>query len=205
MLRELCRTPRKMSRLVPGSFGFRVGWLGILAAVLLVADAGISQTWTEQSQDRKVLGYPGFLVVSSARDSTAGFRWLEGPGPGRRSLVWPSGTLNLPLDLPVEEFSDLDLAIACSADLAGVGGGGNLVLRDGEYRISEPVLLSDGVVFLHLVAGRLEVLGERISYHPPRQRASPADPKAGYIFLLGMVVLIAVLMRRARKKIKMRS
>lgn len=182
-----------------------IWWTAVLIAALLVTGTDIDQARSEQSQDRKVLGYPGFLVISVGRDSTAGFRWLEGPGPGRHSLVWPTGTLNIPLDLPVEDFSELDISIPCSGDMAGVGGGGNLLLRDGEYRISEPVLLSDGVIFLHLAAGRLEVMGERIRYFPPRQKSAPPDPKAGYIFLLGMVVLIAVLMRKARKKIKMRS
>lgn len=205
MLRALGRKQR-MQRcrfLLVGGLG--LGRIILLMVALLVADTGIGQTVPEYSRDRKILGYPGFLVISTARDTTAGFRWLEGPGPDRHSLVWDAGTLNLPLDMPVEDFSSLDLAVACSGDLAGVGGSGNLLLREGDYRISEPVLLSDGVIFLHLSAGRLEVLGERISYHPPRKGSPPPDPKAGYLFLLGMVVLIAVLMRKARKKIKMRS
>ena len=120
-------------------------------------------------------------------------------------MVWPAGTLNLPVNHQVDDFTEADLGVPCSEQLAGVGGGGELLLREGEYRLSEPILLSDGEVFLHLAAGKIEVRGERISYEPPRPGAPPPDPKAGYIFLLGMVILIAVLMRRARKKMNLRS
>ena len=173
--------------------------------VTVLAVACMSQASAQSPADRKVLGYPGYLVIATARDSTAGFAWQDGPGPGRRTLTWSAGTLNLPVDHQVDPFSEQDLGVPCGKELAGVGDGGPLLLRDGEYPLSEPLLLSDGVVFLHLAAGRIEVRGERIRYEPPRPDSASADPRAGYIFLLGMVILIAVLMRRARKKMNLRS
>jgi hypothetical protein len=168
---------------------------GLLTGCLLL---GLAVATPASGQGgRTVLGRPGYVVISGVRDSTAGFVWQDGPGPGRHSLVWPEGTLSLPLDQGLENFGADDAGIACQPELSGVGDSGRLLFQDGIYQVSEPILLSDGVLELHLAGGKLEVRGDQIRYRrppPPKETRSRAD----YIFLAGLVVLIVVLLRRAR-------
>jgi len=145
------------------------------------------------------LGNPGYLVVADAADSAAGYHWVEGPGPADRSLVWPDGVLTVPATLGLESFGPRDLAVAVGPDLSGTSGDGELQFADGRYRISAPLLLSDGVISLFAARGELEIVGERVRYLPPHSRRG-ADPRAGYLFLAGMVVLVFVLLRLARRR-----
>lgn len=145
------------------------------------------------------LGHPGYLVVADAADSTAGYHWEDGPGPDERSLVWPDGVLTVPATLALEGFGRRDLAVAVGAGLTGTSGGGTLEFTDGRYRISAPLLLSDGAVSLFAARGELEIVGERVRYLPPHRRDA-TDPRAGFVFLAGMVVLVFVLLRLARRR-----
>ena len=152
----------------------------------------------------KVLGHPGFLIITSAQDSTAGYQWLEGPGPGQISLNWSNGLLTLPDTLVLESFGESDLAVPVTGQLSGAGASGQLEWREGTFTISEPVMISDGSVGLLVSKGELEILGTRIRYRLP-EKESPgtnADPRASFFMLAGVMLLIAVLMRRARKKTK---
>ncbi len=162
----------------------------LLCAFLVSADAVFGDS------ERTSLGRRGYVVIEGGRDTTAGFRWQEGPAPGRHSLVWPEGTLSLPDSLTLDDFGQLDAGLACAEDLSGVGASGHLVFRDGSYQISEPVLLADGVLELHISAGELIVRGDQIRYRRPQ--VTETKTQANYVFLAGLVVLIVVLMRRAR-------
>ena len=145
------------------------------------------------------LGHSGYLVIEGVRDTLTAFSWQRGPGPGRHSLVWAAGTLSLPDSLFLDEFGLQDAGVVCQAELSGVGGSGQLVFGDGIYRISEPLVLSDGIVTLHISGGELEVRGDQIRY----RHSQPQDKKnqANYVFLAGLILLIIVLMRRARRQI----
>ena len=163
------------------------------AAALLLLAAGPARAEAPR------LGHPGYLILVGAADSTSGYHWRNGPGPDQRSLVWEHGLLTVPATLALEGFGPRDLAVAVGADLTGTSEGGELVFSDGRYRISAPLLLSDPNVSFYAAAGELELVGERIRYRPPRA-GEHADPRAGFIFLAGMVVLVVVLMRLARRR-----
>ncbi len=167
--------------------------LTVAAAALLLLAAGAARAAAPS------LGHPGYLILAGAADSTAGYHWRDGPGPDQRSLVWEQGLLTVPATLALEGFGPRDLAVAVGADLTGTSEGGELIFSDGRYRISAPLLLSDPNISFYAAAGELELVGERIRYLPPRV-GERADPRAGFVFLAGMVVLVVVLMRLARRR-----
>jgi len=172
----------------------RVAVLWIVAsASALIVSVGVSAPQT-------LLGRPGYVVVEGVRDSTLGYRWQDGPVAGRHSLVWSSGTLSLPDSISLEPFGRWDGGVACAPSLSGVGGSGRLDFSDGIFRISEPLLLADGVLELHLAAGELEVRGSQIRYRQPPLKVD--NTKANYIFLAGLLLLIVVLMRRVRRGLR---
>ena len=140
-------------------------------------------------------GNPGYVIISTGLDSTRGFAWQWGPGPGQRSLTWADGVLTLPDTMEVESLRGVDLGIPCTGFLAGLGHSGQLVFQDGIYKVSEPVFISDGTLQLYVTAGELEVKGQRIRYSGPVEKNG--DPRAGYVFLAGMILLVVVLLRRA--------
>lgn len=150
------------------------------------------------------LGHSGYLIMTAARDSTAGYQWLDGPGPDQISLTWLDGMLTLPDSLVLEPFAEHDLAVPVSGALAGAGAGGKLQWQDGTFTISEPILLTDGVVQLLASAGELEILSSRIRYRAPE--SVPPEPgtdlRASLMMLAGVALLIAVLLRRARRQLK---
>ena len=151
-----------------------------------------------------ILGHPGYLIISAARDSSAGFNWLDGPGPHQISLTWLDGMLTLPDTMVLEPFGQFDLAVPVTAQLSGAGASGKLDWRDGTFEISEPIMLNDGVVGLLVSEGELEILGTRIRYRAPeiKEPKKKSDPRASFFMLAGIMLLIWVLMRRARRTIK---
>lgn len=148
-------------------------------------------------------GGPGYLVIEAARDSSAGFRWESGPGPGYRSLVWDQGRLVIPDSLSCDHFGKHDLGISFTENFAGSGVSGRIVLVDGIFPVSEPVVLSDGFLELELSAGELEIRGSRIRYR--RASLQPRDFRSGLLMLAGMTLLVIVLLRRARLKASERT
>jgi len=146
------------------------------------------------------LGQPGYLVIEGVRDSLSEFSWREGVRPSRRALVWPEGTMTWPDSLSLDDFGRSDVGIVCRAELSGVGNSGRLIFADGVYPVSEPLLLADGVVELHVSGGELEVRGSQIRYRRPQ--IVDNSQKANWVFLCGLILLIIVLMRRARKKMR---
>ncbi len=149
-----------------------------------------------------VQGRPGLLVLAGAADSTAAYRWQVGPAAGQRSLVWEQGLLTLPDSLVLDTFGPRDLAVPTGATLTGTSGGGDLLFADGSYALSAPLLLTDGCISFYAAAGELEIVGERLRYLPPQAvvKGDGADPRAGMIMLAGMVLLVVVLLRLARKQ-----
>jgi len=178
------------------AFGSRLCVRGVWGALLVASIATVGIAATEQT----ILGEPGYLVIEGVRDTTALFSWQNGPGPGRHSLVWPEGTLSLPDSVELDDYGRLDVGLTCGRELSGVGGSGHLVFADGLYTISEPVVLGDGILELHLAAGELEVRQNQIHYRRPV--IVDRSHQANYVFLAGLVVLIVVLMRRARKQLR---
>lgn len=152
----------------------------------------------------ETLGHPGYLIITAGRDSSAGYTWLEGPGPHQISMTWLDGMLTVPDSLPLEPFAERDLAIPVSALFSGAGASGKLEWKDGIFEISEPLMATDGAVQLLASGGELEIVGSRVRYRPPpaRDQEKPSDPRASFVMLAGILLLIGVLMRRARKKIK---
>lgn len=173
---------------------FQVMAVGSLLLAMSAVAGGLA------AEERTVLGEAGYLVIEGVRDSTSVFAWQQGPGPGRHSLVWPEGTLSLPDSLNPEDYGRADVGLACGSDLSGVGSSGYLVFNSGLYTISEPVVLADGVLELHLSAGELEIRNNQIQYRRPV--IVDHTHEANYIFLAGLVLLIVVLMRRARKQMR---
>jgi hypothetical protein len=166
-------------------------------SLLLLAACLAASAPAGGQEARHALGHPGYIVMAGAVEDTTGtFVWQSGPGATQRSLVWEDGVLTIPADLVPETFGPADLAIPCGPELAGGGHGGKLVFSGGNYRIHEPLLLTDGTVTLYATAGTLEILGERVRYVAPRR--SLKDPRASYILLAGLVLLTLVLLRRAR-------
>jgi len=142
------------------------------------------------------LGTEGYIIIEGAREPGGGFIWEEDTRPGHRVLTWEGGRLVVPDSVEVGNFSRGDLGIPCGRNLAGAGGSGQLVFRDGIFTISEPVVLGDGTLELNLVAGELEIRGAVIRYRRPAGREGFTKP--GMLMLAGMALLVVVLMRRAR-------
>ena len=189
-----------------GRFPGAVALLGLCVLSLAVSPARARTDRAEGfAADGPQLGRPGYVIIASGLDSTLGYQWRLGPGPGQRSLTWPQGMLSLPDSVAVESLRGVDLAIACGASLAGLGSRGNLLFQDGIYPVSEPIVLSDGVLHLYLADGELEILGQRIRYAAPTE--GKADPRSGYLFLAGIVLLVVVLLRRiaVRKRHRQQS
>jgi hypothetical protein len=146
------------------------------------------------------LGRDGYLIIEGVRDSLSEFSRQDGPKVGFSALVWPEGTLSLPDSIAFDDFGLSDVGTPCLAALSGVGNSGRLVFEDGIYPISEPVLLADGILELHLSGGELEIRGTQLRYRRPQ--VEDKSQKSNLIFLSGLVLLIIVLMRRARKKLR---
>lgn len=171
----------------------RAGVGAVALCILLLSGSGAS------GADTAVLGRPAYLVIESARDTTAGFRWDHDAKGGRRSLRWVEGVLDIPDTLRPVAFGPRDLGILLGPECRGTGAAGSLQFVDGVYRVTELLALDDGRTRLHLSAGVLDIRGDQIRYR--RLPAKPArDPRAGYLMLAGMVLLVTVLLRRARQR-----
>lgn len=164
---------------------------------VLVLWTGVAGNVVAADPDRHTLGEPGFLVLAGAADSTEAYAWQDGPGEGRRSLVWDEGVLSVPADMVFETYGPHDLGAPCGASLAGNGRGGRLVFEPGTFTIDEPIRLTDGVLDFYAAAGELEIREGRVRY--VRTTTRQKDPRASFVMLAGMVLLTVVLLRRARR------
>lgn len=145
------------------------------------------------------LGRPAYLVIEAARDSTVGFRWDHDAVAGRRHLRWFEGHLDIADTLQTVAFGTADLGVLLGPGSRGSGGNGELRFVEGVYRVAEMLELTDGRTTLHLSGGELDIRGDQIRYRRP-QLKSARDPRAGYFMLAGMVLLVTVLLRRARRR-----
>jgi hypothetical protein len=182
-------TTRRLFRLAPPG-------VALLVAMLLVGAHGLPP----RAAAGETLGHPGYLVVEGAADTTAGFRWRAGPGRRERTLAWPEGVLTVPDSVACEPFGTEGLAVPVLPDLAGVGAGGALAFRSGRYHIDDPLHLTDGRIAAYLAAGDLEIRDERVRYIRPPASRSP-DPRAGFLLLAGMILLVVVSLRFARRRV----
>ena len=144
------------------------------------------------------LGQPGFLVIDGAADSSGVFKEIVDPELGVLKLTWDQGSLTLPDSLALENWGPFDKGVAFTAALSGTGESGRLVLDDGIFPVTEPVLLTDGRLELAIDSGELEIQGARIIYR--RHTSSREDFRSGLLLLAGMTLLVIVLLRRARIK-----
>ena len=112
--------------------------------------------------------------------------------------------LTVPDSMALEPFAESDLAVPVTGHLTGAGASGTLDWREGTYPVSEPVMITDGVVSMLVSGGELEILGTRIRYRPPAfsDEEGRADPRASFMMLAGILLLILVLMRRARNRLR---
>ncbi len=178
-----------------------MAWGALLLAVLVLTET-TALTAGPATPD-STLGVTGYLVIEAARDTSAGFRWESGPEPGHRSLVWDQGRLVIPDSLPVDHFGKYDLGITCTENLSGSGARGQIVLVDGIFPVSEPVVLSDGLLEMKISAGELEFRGASIRYR--RAAPRPREFRSGLLLVAGMTLMIIVLLRRARLNARERT
>ncbi len=166
-----------------------------IASLLLMLLPATGAVGSEDTQPRDlVLGHPGFIVITGGLDSTLGYRWQLGPAVGQRSLTWPNGSLVVPEAMELESLRGIDLLIPVGAELGGMGQSGRLLMQEGIYPVTELIHFSDGQIQLMADDGELEIKGQRVRYTAPE--AHGTDPRAGYVFLAGMVLLVFVLLRR---------
>ena len=182
------------NRFLPG------GGLGVLVCLVIFVSCGNAQA---QSIQNRSLGQPGYVVIEAARDSVSGFVWETETDSGIRTLIWEEGRLKIPAAFLVEDFGRRDIGFACTKLLSGSGASGKLIFQDGIFPVSEPVVLTDGVIELQVEGGELEIRGAMIRYRRPA--AGSRDFKSGLLLLAGMTLLIIVLLRRARLKSGERS
>lgn len=150
-------------------------------------------------QERFILEQPGILIITAASDTSAGFQWRQGPGTGRISLVWDGGMLSVPDTLAMDGFPNNNLGVPLQAGFSGTGSQGPLLLDDGSYAVSENLMMGDGVIQLVVSDGELEIFGPRFRYSRPQKISPDDESKANFLLISGLLILIAVLLRRARK------
>jgi len=168
---------------------------GSLVFLAILFAWGFSQA---QSDETHSLGQQGYVVIEAARDSASGFVWVAGPVEGFRSLTWEEGRLTIPVSFTVEDFGRGDIGFPCTRFLTGSGASGQMVISDGLFPVSEPVVLKDGLIELQVTEGELEIRGAMIRYRRPVTRTR--DFRSGLLLLAGMTLMIIVLLRRARMK-----
>jgi len=141
----------------------------------------------------------GVLLITAGADTAAGFRWLELPAIQQRCLVWANGFLMLPSDVTPERFGQSSLLVPYGSNLAGVSDGRRLRFVLGKYRVERPLLLTDGAVSLFVSYGELDIEDGRIVYQSVRRIS---NPKAQYLLLAGIVILITMLLLRVRSRLR---
>jgi hypothetical protein len=114
-------------------------------------------------------------------------------------LIWDGGVLVLPNAVTGDSFGVADFTIPYTQDLLGVSEGRRLLFRDGRYGIRHPVMLTDGTIHLFLSEGDILIESGRIVV---RRGGSQTDPRAQYLLLAGLVLLISILWARARSRLR---
>lgn len=177
------------------------------SAVLLLACPGVF------AQPGTALMEEGLLVIADAQDSTTVFRWESGPGPKMLSLIWPEGRLTLPADLALQGDSHGNLGVPLRVGFGGTGSDGPFAMVDGTHAFSESLAFTDGRMQWVVSEGTLEIKGSVIRYLRPwgsdsgndSSPRSPQEQKANFLLIAGLLLLIAVLMRRARQKTRRKT
>ena len=179
--------------------------------MLLLGLSLVSSACLSRPAARVEFGEGGLLVLSAAQDSTRLFRWEDGPGPGQLSLIWPEGRLIIPATLPLQGDEQGDLGVPLQAGFAGAGPAGPVPLGEGLMVIDESLTFSDGRLHWTVQEGEMDVRGTRIIYRRPWVGADQApgaklrDQRANLLMVAGLLLLIAVLLRRARQKTRRKA
>ncbi len=160
----------------------------LLCSLLLTVPATCKQLSPE---------YPGILVIESACDSTA-FNW-NSVGE-HSSIIWETGAFLFSSEADTGTFGLNDLTVVYDVNLVGISNGSELVFQNGKYSFDTPLVLTATDFTLVACKGILEIADGRIDL-----QILSTDKKSGnssYILLAGMVILIAILMNRSRKKLQ---
>jgi len=179
--------------------------LRVLFSLVMVFCFSQAVAQPSEGENRFSLEQPGILIITAGSDTSAGFHWrreilpTQGPGVGRISLVWEGGVLSIPETLALDGFPNNNLGVPLEAGFSGTGQEGPLLLADGVFSVTESLMMGDGVVQLMISDGELEIFGPRFRYSRPREITADEKQKANFLLIAGLLVLIAVLLRRARK------
>ena len=180
-----------------------------LASIIVVPGGALTALVPDAAAAESVMGTqiahpagPGLLLSAAAADTSLSFRWLDWPLQKRRLLVWDHGVLSVPDTLADLRIGRDGVAFPYLARLAGVSEGRQLVFDAGSYTIAEPLLLSDGVLQAYLSRGEITIESGRIVYRLTAEEAQ--DPRANYVFLAAIVLLIVILLARARTRVQRR-
>lgn len=160
----------------------------LLCCLLLATSATCKQLTPE---------YPGILVIESACDSTL-FNW-NSVGEDF-SMTWPTGALIFSSSAETGTFGLNDLTIAYDKSLHGISDGRELIFQSGNYSFDAPLVLTTANFTLVACEGVLEIADGRINLQLSVDKKE--SNKSSYILLAGMIILIATLMNRSRKKMK---
>ena len=174
----------------------------VLIFLILMLCPVIVGAQSPTAQERYNLEQPGILIITAASDTSAGFQWRQGPGVGRISLAWEGGVLSVPDTLAMDGFPNNNLGVPLRSGFSGNGASGPLLLDDGVYIVSENLMMGDGVIQLMVTAGELEIFGPRFRYTRPQGKLANDATKANFLLISGLLIMIAVLLRRARKVLR---
>ena len=174
----------------------------VLIFLVLILWPALAGAQTPGSEKRFSLEQPGILIITAASDTSAGFYWRDGPGQGRISLVWDGGVLSVPDTLAMDGYPNNNLGVPLRSGFSGNGTEGPLLLEDGIYAVNENLMMGDGIIQLMISDGELEIFGPRFRYSRPQPLSPNTKFKANFLLIAGLLILIAVLMRRARKMLR---
>lgn len=177
----------------------------VFIILVLVLIPTLVSAQSDTGQERFSLEQPGILIITAASDTSAGFQWRSGPGVGRISLVWDGGVLSVPDTLAMDGYPNNNLGIPLRPGFSGSGGQGPFLLADGIYPVKENLMLGDGVIQLMASDGEFEIFGPRFRYSRPQPSIVNDKTKANFMMIAGLLLLIAVLLRRARSILRKRK
>jgi hypothetical protein len=140
----------------------------------------------------------GVLVLEQVRDQQEGARWLDGPDGG--ILSWRHGAAVLPAGAVPGTLGVAALTVPFTRSLGGISGGRRVVFQEGNYVLSAPVLLYEGGLQVFLTGGNLQIEPGRLVHRPSGGSSPP--PRAQYLLLAGIVLVTAILLIRARSRLR---
>lgn len=141
--------------------------------------------------------YPGIMVIESACDSTA-FHWNSVGENG--SITWETGAFLFSSDADIGTFGLNDLTVVYDVNLVGISNGRELVFQNGKYSFDTPLVITAKDFTLVACEGVLEIANGRIDLKIISGNKKSSN--SSFVLLAGMVIFIAILMNRSRKKLQ---